>query len=61
MISTWSFLKLHEERNIIIVTAKVYNKEGGRVSYSVCPCVIAVVTVHNLTTSGIYVKCYSLY
>ena len=31
-----------------LVVARVYNKEGGRVSYSLYPCVTAVVTVHDL-------------
>ena len=30
------------------VQPRVYNKEGGRVSYSLYPCVTAVVTVHDL-------------
>ena len=37
------------------IIARVYNKEGGRVSYSLYPCVTAVVTVHDPLLLVVYV------
>ena len=43
------------EKFLLYTVTRVYNKEGGRVSYSLYPCVTAVVTIHDLLLLVVYV------